>query len=245
MSPGTEVETWRAPYVSYATLINFIDTKLGAGNPLPPRIDRGFLDNYAGSIQAQLVSTLRTMGMIGDAGEVLPPLREATASPDARQAVIRRWAEGFYQDQLALAHNNATASMLHESFARRKYTGSTLRKAVVFYLSLVDDVGLPTSSYFKAPRQSPPGGRPRRKREAPSPSPEPPTPPYVGSQPDVVGERKVVGLGEAGTVTVLVDVRWLDLPDATFTKLRQAIKDLEALGTPAATSPTSTEEAAS
>ena len=33
----------------------------------------------------------------------------------------------------------------------------------------------------------------------------------------------------AGKVTVRVQVRWLDLPDATFTKLREIIRDLEAL----------------
>jgi hypothetical protein len=31
-------------------------------------------------------------------------------------------------------------------------------------------------------------------------------------------------------VTMTVDVRWLDLPDDTFTRLRQLIKDIEALG---------------
>jgi len=35
--------------------------------------------------------------------------------------------------------------------------------------------------------------------------------------------------GEAGSVTVRVDVRWLDLPDEVFIGLRKVIQDLEKL----------------
>ena len=50
------------------------------------------------------------------------------------------------------------------------------------------------------------------------------------------GETKTIVLGDAGTVTINVDVRWLDLPDETFTALRRGIRSLEALATQAPTS---------
>jgi hypothetical protein len=43
-------------------------------------------------------------------------------------------------------------------------------------------------------------------------------------------ERRDISLGDAGSVTVIVNVQWLDLSDDQFTKLRQLIKDIEALG---------------
>lgn len=44
------------------------------------------------------------------------------------------------------------------------------------------------------------------------------------------GERRDVSLGNAGSVTIIVNVRWLDLSDDQFAKLRKLIKDIEALG---------------
>jgi Family of unknown function (DUF5343) len=43
-------------------------------------------------------------------------------------------------------------------------------------------------------------------------------------------ERRDISLGGAGSVTVIVNVRWLDLAEDQFTKLRKLIKDIEALG---------------
>lgn len=225
MTEAQGTDAWKAPYVSYETLSNFIDKKLGA-NPLPPRIDKGFVDNYAGSVQHVLLNTLKTMGLIDGGGHVLDPIREARESPDQRKKVFRAWAETFYAEQLELAEKNSTAQMLHESFARHQYTGSTLRKAIVFFLALVDDVGLPRSPHFKAPRQALVSSGSRRKKQTEQPPPTPPDPPVKRS------EQVVVSFGEAGTVTIDVDVRWLDLPDHTFVGLRKIIRDLEALSVP-------------
>lgn len=43
-------------------------------------------------------------------------------------------------------------------------------------------------------------------------------------------ERRDISLGDAGSVSVIVNVRWLDLSEDQFTRLRQLIKDIEALG---------------
>jgi len=145
---------WRPPYVSYETLCNFVEKRLGS-QPLPPRVDKGFLDNYAGSVQAVLLSALKTIGFIDEQHTVQPALKEAAAGPDDRKAVMRRWASTYYARQVELAEQAATAQMLQESFASSGYTGSTLRKAIVFYLTLAKDLDLPSSPHFKPPRQTP------------------------------------------------------------------------------------------
>jgi hypothetical protein len=234
MAESEKVATWRAPYVSHETLVNFIEKKLGS-NPLPPRVDRGFLDNYAGSVQPLLLGTLRTVGLINDEGVVLDPLREAAKDPDERRRVLKAWAEEFYAEQIQLARQNATAQQLLETFSRHGYSGSTLRKAIVFYLALSDDLDLPKSPHFKPPRQQPlagggnNGGGPRKGRRA-KPS-TPPSPPAVNEAAGHAqhAERKTVSFGHAGSVTVEVNVRWLDLPEEVFLGLRKVVDDLAQL----------------
>jgi len=230
MEPSSQADDWKAPYLSYQTLTSFIDNKLGS-NPLPPRIDRGFLDSYAGSVQAQLLQALKTIGLITDTGAVTEMLRQAASHPNGRKAVLKGWAAEFYAEQSELAKANGTAQMLHESFAKHKYSGSTLRKAIVFYLTLADEVGLPKSPHFKPPKQAPTTSTPRiRKKPDVLPRPS------VTAEPSYTvttsGERKTVDFGEAGRVTIEVDVKWLDLPIDVFTKLRALVQDLESLATP-------------
>lgn len=221
-------ETWKAPYLSYETLTNFFEKKLG-GNPLPPRIDVHFLDNYAGSVRPLLISTLKTLGMIDEKNEVLETLGIAVKGPDERRAVMRSWAQEFYSEQLGLAERHATAQMLWETFSKHGYNGSTLRRAVIFYLALVDDTGLPNSTFFKAPKAPPSSGSRSSRKVPPVDQGSVVEADEGGAGQNPSGEHRVVELGGAGTVTMHVDVRWLDLPDETFAKLRQLIKDIEAL----------------
>jgi hypothetical protein len=238
--PDHDVKDWRPSYMSYETLGNFFDKRI-ADNPVPPRIDRHFLDNYAGSVRPLLITTLKTMGMLDENNVVQEPLREAArGGVEGRKKVIRTWAEEFYAEQIALGQQHATAQMLWESFTKRSgYTGSTLRRAVLFYLALARDLGLPISAHFKAPKDTPSGPRPSRAPRQPSASREKPTaheepPSHVNraTQDGAKLERRDVTLGSAGTVSITVNVRWLDLSDEQFTALRKLIKDIEALGQP-------------
>jgi hypothetical protein len=206
MPDQPQASAWKAPYVAYPTLTNFIDVKLGS-NPLPPRIDRGFLETYSGSVRPLLLQALRTMGLVGEAGEVLAPLREAARSTDLRKKILGEWARLFYVEQIELAGQHATSTMLQESFAKHQYQGSTLRKAIVFYLSLTDDVGLPKSPHFKAPKQVGVGpGRSRsRHTVAAEALPQRVVPPSTGVY------SLTVRLTSGGTVTLTVDVNPLAL----------------------------------
>ena len=54
--------------------------------------------------------------------------------------------------------------MLWESFSEHGFNGSTLRRAVIFYLALSQDLGLPLSPHFKSPKAPPSAGGGPRKR---------------------------------------------------------------------------------
>lgn len=229
--PIKDDKAWRAPYMSYETLTNFFDKKLG-DNPVPPRIDQHFLDNYAGSVRPLLVATLKTMGMLDENNQVLGLLHEAVKSPDSRKAVFQEWAQDFYAEQIKLAGQHATAQMLWETFSKHGgLTGSTLRRAVIFYLALSKDVGLPLSAHFKSPKATPSAQKSPRTTPPPQLA-DTETPERDSSVHDgvIAYERRTVTLGTAGTVEIIVNVRWLDLSEDQFTKLRKLIKDIEALG---------------
>jgi hypothetical protein len=201
---------------------------------VPPRIDKSFVDSYAGSVQPVLLSTLRTIGLISDDGVVQSALRDAAQGPEERKQVIRSWAEGFYAEQIRHAEAAETAQTLHASFARHGYSGSTLRKAIVFYLALSDDVGLPKSPHFKAPKQAPGATTARRKRRSDLPGstgvPADTVPPPAETGRSSTAEHKTAYFGDAGQVTISVDVKWLDLPENVFLALRKIVRDLESLG---------------
>jgi hypothetical protein len=165
---GSGQDSWHAPYLPYGTLANFLDNKVGGG-AVPPRIDRTFLENYSGSVRPLILVTLKTIGMIDNEGKVLPSLREAVRNPpQSRQAVLRSWSEQFYSRQIELAKENDTAQTLWESFSERGFNGSTLRRAVIFYLALSEDLGLPLSPHFKSPKAPPSTGGTPRKRSSKS-----------------------------------------------------------------------------
>lgn len=217
----------KPPYLSLTTLINFFDR--WADGPIPPRIDKSALDRYSGGTQAILMSTLRLMGYVNHEGVVLPTLRDAVRDEEARKAHLDQWARYFYADQIALAEKNGTAQMLQESFANAGYTGSTLRKAVVFYLALVDYLGLPNSPHFRAPKQSAtPTARRRRPRSDASQPREPAT---VSGPPTPKGDVTVINVDDLATITITVDAQWMRLPVETITTMREAIAQLEALDT--------------
>ena len=226
--------TWKPPYLSYETLTNFLEKKLAAGS-VPPRIDSQFLDNYAGSVRPLLIAALKTTGMIDDRYVVQDRLHEAVSNPEDRKRVLREWASDFYSEQIGLAQRNATASMLWETFSKHQVSGSTLRKAVVFYLALTEDLGLPSSPHFRPPKaQQPVAGRTGRAQRTPrgstSTKPDQASAKVSDEPPRHGMETVAVTFGSAGTVEIAVEVRWLELPDETFVALRKAIRDIQALG---------------
>jgi hypothetical protein len=228
--PSDETEqATKLPYLSLTTLTNYLD-RLGEG-PIPPRIDKSTLEKYSGGTQAVLLVTLRAMGFIDAAGRTQPSLHLAATSPDERKRLFREYAERTYAEQLELAQQTGTAQQLVESFASSGYSGSTLRKAIVFYLALVEYLGLPNSHLFRPPKQTLTGGGRRVQRRtalAPpvSKTPEPP-PAHSGHH----GQTRTVLIGDATRITITVDADWLGLPVETITSIRKAIADLEALET--------------
>ncbi len=202
------------PYLPFDTLRNFLDGL--NGRPLPPWIDRSLMAGTAGGTQTLLLATLAFFGLIGNSREVLPPFRELVAADvEQRQTVMRQLLHQAYPEAMKLAGQHATADQLAESFRSVSgYQGSTLRKAVTFYLNMAKYAQVEVSPFFRPPTQTPAGRKPTRTRAATS-SVKSPTSRAVASDglvtPTAPAESRSVELQSGGTVTISCSISFLGL----------------------------------
>lgn len=171
------------PYISFAQLENIWERMRNEG--VPARIDRSYLSSWSGSSQAQFLKATASLGLRDEHGRPTNTLKRLVAEPDARKAIMAEILQAKYADATALGMD-ATQQQLDDVF--REYpgiSGSTTRKAITFYLHAAKFAGIPTSPFFKAPRQGSSGGggsragrtRASRRTAQQNPEPDPPTPP--------------------------------------------------------------------
>jgi Family of unknown function (DUF5343) len=169
------------PYISFTQLENVFERMRNEG--VPARIDRSYLSSWSGSVQGQFLKATSSLGLRDEHGRPTERLKGLVAEPDARPALMAEIIKEKYPEAMALGQD-ATQQQLEEVF--RKYpgiSGGTIRKSITFFLHATKFAGIPTSPFFKAPRQSTNGGGGSRKtgtrarRAAPAePPPPPPSP---------------------------------------------------------------------
>jgi hypothetical protein len=181
------------PYISFAQLENVLERMRNEG--VPARIDRSYLGSWSGSVQGQFLKATTSLGLRDEHGRPTEQLKKLVADPDGRPALIGEIIKEKYPAAIALGQD-ATQQQLEEVF--RDYpgiSGGTIRKAITFFLHATKFAGIPTSPFFKAPRQSPNGGggsrssRSRSRKAAPveqAPAPTPPADPLQKLHPAII-----------------------------------------------------------
>lgn len=227
MSDDEPGEGLSPPYISFETFRNFLqrlDPDL-----LPPRIDRSMMTGMAGGTQTYLLQTLRNFGLINDVNEVRPELIEMLGTEERLAAGLRRILDAHYGPQMTLSRQAATAAQLSESFAPSGFTGSTLRKAVTFYLHAARAADVPLSPHFRAPAPrtvSPRSRRGSRTKSKPIEAPHTTTAPHGDA-----AESHTTSLKSGGTITLACSASFLSLSrsdrDFVFT-LVDALKEYDA-----------------
>lgn len=165
----TVVEGPTAPYSSFTAFYNLLDRLKEDG--VPQLFDASFFGQQSGSLVAQTRGTLRFFGLLKENKQPTDKLHELVAADDAgRIKILRELGEEQYALALALG-TNATTGQLAEVFRGTGLTGNSVVRAITFYVSYAERVGLPLSPFFKKGK-SPAGnsGSPRRtsrrKRQA-------------------------------------------------------------------------------
>ena len=137
------------PYVSYRTLLNFID-RLQQG--IPSRIDRSYWsDRLSGSSGTQLMSAMRFLGLIDASNKPTSQLRQLVSAKGAqRKEVLRQiTSEAFgFLLQGSFDSQTATYAQLEDIFHNTfELTDSVCRKCVKFFVTLASDAEMPLSPF--------------------------------------------------------------------------------------------------
>lgn len=193
------------PYVSWQTFTSLIE-KMEKEGP-PPKIDRSYLVGMSGGYQTQVMTALRSLGLIDEEGHIGNRLARMATHPDERQTLVREVFEERYPEAVKLGVERATQGQLEDAFRDRGLSADPMRKAISFFLNGAEYAGIPLSPYFKKRKQGVPAAPrkrgPRRKKRAEEREIEQrPEPMGQGSGGSVYG----VKLESGGTLSLSVSV---------------------------------------
>jgi Family of unknown function (DUF5343) len=163
MASSTNTENgskWSPPYTSFQTLMNTINRMAEQGG-VPSRIDRSYLSNMPGSVRATFLGSLRSLELIDDDAKPtsrLISLVDAHEDEDRKQELVTDMLKSYYAAALNLPPN-ATQAQLESVFREYGVSGSTLRKAIAFFLAAARFADLTLSPHFRLPRDPSTGER--------------------------------------------------------------------------------------
>jgi Family of unknown function (DUF5343) len=237
----------RGAYGSTGSIIKVIEKHRQMGLPTMS-LQRLQQIGVTEALAPRTLHTLTFLGFYDDSGHVTPEfdaLRHAQ-DHDFKPRLAALLQEAYAPILEVLDPATATPQDVENAFRGHGYlpTGQ-LPRMVQLFMGLMIYAGLMPEDRRKATGGSQAGPRTPKVRPAgergPSrepagagagrePRPERPAPEPSGPLDGGAPERRDIPLGDAGSVTVTVNVRWLDLTDDQFTKLRKLIKDIEALG---------------
>lgn len=173
---NTKKDVAGVPYTSFKTLLNTADRMKEEGGA-PSRVDRSYLSNMPGGERGIFTTGLKALGLVTDDLEPTDDFHALVeADEDGRKEIVGRIAERVYPGPLSLP-KRATQQQLETSFREYGITGSTLRRAIGFFLAAADFAGIERSANWKLPKRE----RPVKPKTPIAPTPkvedETPTPP--------------------------------------------------------------------
>jgi hypothetical protein len=207
-----------AVYVSWVTFKNALEQFVQV---VPNQVDRTAFPGMAGGVQSQLFTGLKFLGLINDDSKPTPALH-ALAVPDEAvrkkklEALLReRYADLFDLDLLK-ATPAELASRMEASYS---VTGGTRERAVRFFLSALDYLGIPVSKFLRREGVGNGATTPPRRRRSTSRSK--PAQEEVGEEEEPTaksGTSRMVTLKSGGTLSVSasIDIFSLSPEDRDF-----------------------------
>ena len=131
-------------YVAWKTFMTATGQLEGA---VPPQLDTSVFPSHAGSVKSQLLSTFRFLGLTETDGRATESLHTWVEDPAGRPGLMGGVLRQKYPAVLALADQNATPRQMHAEFAKMGVSGSTLRKAVTFFIKACElaEIEVPSS----------------------------------------------------------------------------------------------------
>lgn len=165
----------KPPYVAYRTFVNSLNKLQERGTP--GRIDSSVFAGQSGSGIAALLAAYKYLGLMEESGAPSAALKELVQRAESeRGPLMRALVEDRYEflkpPTIVLA--DATTQQIEAAFREQGIKGSTVTKAVSFFLSVAQDAGIEVSKHIKTPQPKRNGGGGTRARRAKSPAGTPP-----------------------------------------------------------------------
>lgn len=146
MSTDAKIDSTTPAYLPYPTLISSLESLKKNGIPNTGKIDKTLFDNYAGSVQTQLLGAYRFFGLTDANNLVQPKLPElVNADPEGRKRLLKALVEEKYARVIALDLPTISQGQLDEAFRAFNVTGSTLVRAERFFVKACLELGITIS----------------------------------------------------------------------------------------------------
>lgn len=151
-------------YTPWRTFQSFINSL--RETRVPTQVNRSLMNNLSYSTQAQLLAALRFLELIDSNGTPLPSLsRLVDAKEEEQAAVIKELIERRYNFVFSsLDLGRVTTEEMERQFQQEGITGSTVSRAVAFFLGAAEAAGFVLSPHIKKRTSSARGNAPRQRR---------------------------------------------------------------------------------
>ena len=134
------------PYLPYKTLIGSLEN-LGQG--VPPKIDRSIWKNQPGSVQSQILSAYKFLGLIDDSTNPTPVLRKLVEHRASPASVLKPLIEERFSDVLKHDLATMTTAMLNSEFETvYGVDGDVKKKATRFFIQAAKANGMTLSKFL-------------------------------------------------------------------------------------------------
>jgi len=168
MSPQPEKALTPA-YGSFKTFTSFVNEVRDTGH-IPLRVDRSLMTKLSGSAANETMATLRFLGLISDTAEPTPVFEKyVMATEEERKPVMETILQAAYPflfNKTGFDIKRASGAQVSELFREAaSVNGSTLARAISFFLAAAKEAGVQVSPNVRPPPQTSRGGASKPKRE--------------------------------------------------------------------------------
>ena len=226
------------PFVAWPTLLARIDRMRDEG--IPAKIDKRYLADMADGTQFQYRQAFRSLGLTTSDDVPTPLLADLVhADPADRPEMFQKVMLAWYPELTALP-SGATKDDFFAVLINHYGVTSDVqrRKMLTFFVAAADYARIMISPDIRPSKARTGPRKSARRKGTPARRPAGTAARTPAVRTDRGGQeasgrgitQRHVSFGDAGSVSIVVNVSWLDLPEEEFTKLRKLIKDIEALG---------------
>jgi len=177
----TESDKSKSPtpaYGSFKTFVAFAND-VREGGHVPLQVDRTLMPKLSGSAASETIATLRFLAMVsGEKAVPTQTFEKYVMSPDGERkdvlADIVRNSYSFLFTASGFDIERASGQQVADLFRAQGINGSTLVRAISFFLAAAKEAGIKVSHNVKPPKSASTGTRPKKEKKLEIPAPNNP-----------------------------------------------------------------------